>query len=148
MYNAYPRFVSIIYWTVLYPLLSSWYVIIMPMYIVHSYFSLKSLGKKHMHCTWQNMVSPNVWRSKYWDLILAPGACVATHQYLSDSSPAGLATPIFMGPQTKATLVSSRVGTSGLLHCSVPESQPTENLELPSFYLTLMLSAPSSLSNY
>ena len=33
-------------YTGLYPLLNPWYVIIIPMYNVHPYFSLKNLGKK------------------------------------------------------------------------------------------------------
>ena len=42
------------------------YVIIIPMYNVHPYFSLKNLSKKNAHYTWQNMgYSPREmsWRS-------------------------------------------------------------------------------------
>ena len=37
------------------PLLYPWYVIFIPMYNMHTYFSLK-IWAKSVHYTWQNMV--------------------------------------------------------------------------------------------
>ena len=47
VYNAHPWFLCTLYTGLLFP----WYVIIMPMYDVHPYFSLKTLGKS-MHITY------------------------------------------------------------------------------------------------
>ena len=45
-----------LYMGLLYPLLYPGYVMIIPMYNVHRYFSLKNLGKKTAHYTQQNTV--------------------------------------------------------------------------------------------
>ena len=42
-------FVCIIHGIIIPPLLHPWYVIITPMYNVHSYFSLKKFGPKKVH---------------------------------------------------------------------------------------------------